>query len=65
VVALCLMPVGIVMGWDHSFEPGALCWAALALFAIFVSALGCFTLSFEMVRSANKSLQPTATALGS
>jgi hypothetical protein len=64
VIALSLMPVGIVMGWDHSFEPAALCWAALALLALLVSAIGCFTMRFESVGAANKTLQATAAAPG-
>jgi hypothetical protein len=65
VMALCLLPVAIIMGWDHSFEPAALCWAALTLFSLSVSAFGCFTLRFEAVESANKTLQATAAVPGS
>jgi len=59
VVAFCLLPVGIVTGWDHSFEPAALCWGAVTLFSLFVSVFACFTLRLEVVESANKHLQPT------
>ncbi len=58
-VALLMLPLGILMGWDHSFEPAALCWAALTLGALCVSAVGVFTLHFEPAGTANKHLQAT------
>jgi hypothetical protein len=54
-----MLPVGIVMGWDHSFEPDALLWAALMLAALCDSAVGIFTLHFEAGGTANQHLQPT------
>ena len=57
--ALALLPLGIAMGWDHSFESGALCWAAAVLGALFVAGIGTFSMRFESVGSANQHLQPT------
>jgi hypothetical protein len=60
-----LAPAGIVMGWDHSFEPAALCWLALSLAGLVVTAVGTFTLRFEVFGGANQPLQATAAPLGS
>jgi len=65
MVALGLLPVGIIMGWDSSFSTAAICWAVLVLLACFVVAWSCFRLRFEVTGTANKSLQPTAAAPGS
>src|SRR6185503_9357192 len=33
MVAVGLLPLGIIMGWDHSLDPAAIGWAALVLVA--------------------------------
>jgi hypothetical protein len=62
LIAMALIPVGIVMGWDHSFEPGAVCWAAACLIALIVAGIGAVRLRFELMGLANQSLQATAAA---
>jgi hypothetical protein len=62
LIALALIPAGIVMGWDHSFEPGALCWAAACLIALMVAGIGAVTMRFEVMGLASQSLQATAGA---
>jgi hypothetical protein len=59
LITLALMPVGIVMGYDHSFAPEALCWAAATLAALSVAGIGTFRLRFEPGGAANQHLQAT------
>jgi len=54
MVAASLLPVGIIMGWDHSLDVGAICWAALTFLALFVGAFGSFTLRFQLMETVNK-----------
>ena len=53
LVVVSLLPVGIVMGWDHSLRPGAIGWAALILLALAVTLVGCLTLRFELMGTAS------------
>ena len=59
LIALALMPVGIVMGCDHSFAPEALCWAVVSLAALSVAGIGTFRLRFEPAGTANQHPQAT------
>lgn len=55
IVAMGLLPVGILMGWDSSFSPRAICWAVLVLLACSIAAWSSFCLRFELAGTANKS----------
>lgn len=59
VVSLALAWLGAVMGWDHGFEPEALCWGAACLTAIVIAAVGLFSMRFELAGTANQHLQAT------
>ena len=61
LVALALLPFAVVMGWDHSFEPQALAWAAISLLALLVACVGSFMMRFEVIGTANQTLQATVT----
>jgi len=39
MVAASLLPVGIILGWDHSLAFGAIGWAALILLALSVTVV--------------------------
>jgi len=54
MVAVGLLPLGIIMGWDHSLDPAAIGWAALVLVALLVTLIGCSTMRFEFMGTANK-----------
>jgi len=60
VVAIALLPVGILMGWDRSFSWEALFWAGLILSALLLALRGYFRLRFELTGTANQALQATA-----
>ncbi len=64
LVSLALLPVGMLMGYDHSFAPEALCWTAVILAALGVAGIGTFRLRFEPDAATNKSLHATAAAPG-
>jgi len=57
MIMAALALVGMVTGWDHSLEPKALCWAAAFLVTLIVTGVGAFSMRFELVGAANKTLQ--------
>jgi hypothetical protein len=66
LIALALVPLGIAMGWDHSFEAMALCWALACLVALIVPALGTVSMRFELMGTATKTVERAgAPPLGS
>jgi hypothetical protein len=62
LAALVLVPMGLALDWDDSLQTATIVWAAFILLACLVALMGCFTMRFELVRSANKALQATAAA---
>jgi hypothetical protein len=59
VIAAALAWLGVVMGWDHGFEPEALCWAAACFSALGIGIAGMFSMRFELTGTANQPLQAT------
>lgn len=59
IAASVLTPVGMTLDWDDSSRNTTIVWAALVLLACVIAVIGCFTTRFELVGSANKTLQAT------
>ena len=51
--------MGIVMGWDHSFDPAAIYWATVVLVALFYTVVACYRLRFELIGAANQTVERT------
>lgn len=58
IVVGILVPIGIIMGWDHWSDPGLLAWAKLILLALTVAGVGSLTMRYELTGAANKPMQP-------
>jgi multisubunit Na+/H+ antiporter MnhB subunit len=54
IAAIVLTLVGMTLDWDDSLQTATIVWAALVLLAWVVALVGCFTMRFELVGSANK-----------
>jgi hypothetical protein len=59
LLSLALAWLGALMGWDHGFEPEALCWAAACFTALGIGIAGMFSMRFELTATANQHLQAT------
>jgi hypothetical protein len=59
LISLALAWLGALMGWDHGFEPEALCWGAACLTALVIAIAGIFSMHFELSGTANQHLQET------
>jgi hypothetical protein len=60
IAAIVLTPIGVMWDWDDPLQSSTIVWAAFVLLACLVAVIGCFTTRFELVVSANKTLQATA-----
>ena len=65
IALLVLVATRMMVSWDDSLETVTIVWAALSVLACLVALIGCFTMRFELVGTANKALHATAAAPGS
>src|SRR5207249_877025 len=54
IIAVGLLPVGILMVWDTSPSAGAVCWLVFLFLACAAVVWGCFSLRFELLGTVNK-----------
>src|SRR5262245_35705207 len=57
-ISVGLLPVGIAMGWDHSFEAAAIYWAAVVIVALLYMCVACYRLRFELAGGGEPATAP-------